>query len=73
MKILSQLQFVDYVTTFEEETPLNLINAIKPNVVVKGGDYKKENIIGSDLVEEVYISNYLKGISTTSIIEKIKN
>lgn len=73
MKILSQLQFVDYVTTFEEETPLNLINAIKPNVVVKGGDYKKENIVGSDLVEEVYISNYLKGISTTSIIEKIKN
>lgn len=54
-KILESLSFVDKVYIFEEETPLRLIKRIKPNIIVKGGDYKKEDVVGSDLVDETII------------------
>ena len=51
LKILSSIKFVDYVVIFEEETPLKLIEKIKPNVLVKGGDYILEDIVGREFVE----------------------
>ena len=61
---------------FNELTPLELIKAIKPDVLVKGGDWKKENIVGSDFVEsyggKVKSLQYIKGLSTRSIISKIR-
>ena len=75
-EILAALEFVDYVVLFEEDTPINLIKAIKPNVLVKGGDYKKENIVGWDFVEqnggEVKTISFVEGKSTTNIINLIK-
>ena len=75
--ILSSFFFVDYVTIFEEETPLNLIKKILPDILVKGGDWSIENIVGKDVVEKnggkVVTIEYLKGYSTSNIIEKIKN
>lgn len=71
-EVLASLEMVNYVTIFDEDTPYELIRYIKPDVVVKGGDWKKEEIVGSDLVPEVYSLPYVLGVSTTDIIEKIK-
>ena len=71
-EILSSLEMVDYVTLFDEETPYELIKLLKPDVLVKGGDWKKEDIVGSDIAKETHSLPYIKGISTTELIEKIK-
>ncbi len=70
-RILESLKSVDEVIIFEEETPLNLIKEIKPDIIVKGGDYKKEDVVGNDL-SEIIIFNFVEGYSTTKTIERIK-
>lgn len=70
-EVLAALEMVDYITIFSEDTPYNLIKTIRPDVLVKGGDWKKEDIVGSDLVAEVHSLPYVQGISTTVIIERI--
>lgn len=73
--VLENLKAVDYVFIFEEDTPLNLIKEINPNVLVKGGDWKVEQIVGSDFViangGEVKSLQFVNGYSTTNIINKI--
>jgi len=69
--VLSGLGAVDYVVIFREKTPYNLIKAVRPDLLVKGGDWKKEEIVGSDIAKETRSLPYLKGLSTTRIIEKI--
>ena len=71
-EILAALEMVDYVTVFDEDTPYELIKLLKPDILVKGGDWKKEDIIGSDIAKETRSLPYVKGISTTGIIDKIK-
>ncbi len=77
MLILQALEDVDFVILFSEETPFQLIEKIKPHVLVKGGDYKPSEIIGAELVKsyggEVKIVPYLKGNSSTQLINKLKN
>lgn len=77
IELLSNLEFVSYVVKFEEDTPYNIINKIKPDIIVKGGDYKAEDVVGKDIVEKyggrVEICPYIDSKSTTNIIEKIKN
>jgi D-beta-D-heptose 7-phosphate kinase/D-beta-D-heptose 1-phosphate adenosyltransferase len=72
---MAALLMVDAVILFEEDTPLNLINAIRPDVLVKGGDYTLEQIVGAKEVIEaggrVVINPIVPGFSTTAIIEKI--
>lgn len=70
-EVLAALSMVDYVCLFEEKTPYNLIRALKPDILVKGGDWKKEDIVGSDLVGQTFSLPFTKGISTTLIIEKV--
>jgi D-beta-D-heptose 7-phosphate kinase/D-beta-D-heptose 1-phosphate adenosyltransferase len=70
-EVLEALCMVDYVAIFDERTPYNLIRSLKPDVLVKGGDWKKEDIVGSDVAKETYSLPYVKGASTTRIIEKI--
>ena len=74
---LSALEFVDAVVLFDEETPIKLIESIKPNVITKGGDYKAKNVVGNEVVSqkngEVVIIPLTRGYSTTSILNKIKN
>ena len=70
-EVLEALCVVDYVTIFDEKTPYRLIKSLKPDVLVKGGDWKKEDIVGSDIAKETYSLPYVKGASTTGIIEKI--
>jgi rfaE bifunctional protein nucleotidyltransferase chain/domain len=75
-RILDALKPVDYVVIFEEDTPLRLIQMVKPDVLVKGGDYKVEEIVGSEFVMsyggKVEIIPFVEGKSTTKIIQKIK-
>ena len=77
LKILSSIKFVDYVVLFEEETPLKLIEKIKPNFLVKGGDYILEDIVGREFVEknggQVKIVKLLEGHSSSSLIDKFEN
>ena len=72
--LLAALHFVDLVVIFDEDTPLELINKVEPDVLVKGSDYKIEEIVGHEIVQskggEVKTIDYLAGFSTTSIIEK---
>ena len=74
--ILAATQFTDAVIIFEEDTPEALIHAIQPDILIKGGDWKKEDIVGSAFVEsyggQVKTIPYLKGYSTTGIIERSK-
>jgi rfaE bifunctional protein nucleotidyltransferase chain/domain len=70
-EVLAGLAAVDYVVVFSEKTPYTLIKALKPDILVKGGDWKKEDIIGSDIAKETFSLPFVKGISTTRIIEKI--
>ena len=65
--MLESCKHVDEVHIFEEDTPYNLIKSIKPDIVVKGGDYKPEDVIGADLAE-VIIFEYVDGYSTTNIL-----
>ncbi len=74
--ILAALEMVDYVVLFEEDTPYNLILKVKPDILVKGGDYVIDNIVGADFVRErggqVLTIPFVDGFSTTSIIEQLK-
>lgn len=74
--ILASLRFVDFVVFFGEDTPYELIKTIQPNVLVKGADYKPEEIVGYDIVKarkgKVVTIEYLEGYSTTAIEKKIR-
>ncbi|MEO5355697.1 MAG: D-glycero-beta-D-manno-heptose 1-phosphate adenylyltransferase [Nitrospirae bacterium YQR-1] len=70
-EVLSNLTMVDYVVVFNEDTPWETINVLRPDVLVKGGDWKIQEIVGSDLVPEVHSLPYVDGRSTTEIINKI--
>ncbi|HTZ17768.1 MAG TPA: D-glycero-beta-D-manno-heptose 1-phosphate adenylyltransferase [Dissulfurispiraceae bacterium] len=71
-EVLAALQSVDYVIIFNEDTPYELIKSLMPDVLVKGGDWKKEDIVGTDIVSEVQSLPFVDGISTTQIIKKIQ-
>ena len=71
-EILASLDMIDYVSIFDEETPYELIKLIQPDVLVKGGDWRKEEIVGSDIVKETLSIPYIQGVSTTEILERIK-
>ncbi len=74
--VLSELQSVDYLILFDQDTPLDLIRAVQPDVLVKGADYKKSQVVGADIVErrggEVALVPLVEGRSTTNIIGKIR-
>ncbi len=75
-EVLGALQSVDFIVLFSEPTPLNLIKKIRPDFLVKGGDWKKEDIVGWDFVEsyggQVQSLRFVEGFSTTGLLEKIK-
>jgi len=74
--VLSRLEAVDIVCLFDEETPLELLKKVKPDFLIKGGDYKLDQIVGRELVEsqggQVLTIPFIQGKSSTSIIDQIK-
>ncbi len=75
MKILASLYFVDYITSFEEDTPLELITILQPDLLVKGGDWDINTIVGREVVEgrggKVFNLPLVEGKATTGVIERI--
>jgi D-beta-D-heptose 7-phosphate kinase/D-beta-D-heptose 1-phosphate adenosyltransferase len=75
-EILAALEFVDFITIFEELTPLELILCLKPDILIKGGDWPEEKVVGREEVIKwggrVAIIPEIEGKSTTNIVEKIK-
>ena len=71
--LLASLEVVDFVVIFEEDTPYELIKKIEPDVLVKGKDYEGKKVVGSDIVKEVKLIDFVEGRSTTAIIERIQN
>jgi len=76
-EVLGALEAVDYILFFGEKTPERLVRAVRPDMLVKGGDWKKNQIVGSDFVEsyggKVRSLRFVKGFSTTRLIQKIKS
>jgi len=74
--ILASLLFVDFVILFNEDTPFELIQLVKPDILIKGGDYRIEDIVGYDIVTatggEVRTIPFLEGFSSSSLINKLK-
>ena len=75
--LLASLECIDYVVLFDEETPRALIDRIRPDVLVKGADYSREEVVGHDIVEsyggEIRLIELVKDVSTSAIIDRIKN
>ncbi len=76
-EIIASIRYVDFVTIFDELTPINLVKTIKPDFLIKGGDWKESEIIGADFVKSIggkVISNfYLPNRSSSNIISSIKD
>jgi D-beta-D-heptose 7-phosphate kinase/D-beta-D-heptose 1-phosphate adenosyltransferase len=74
--VLAGLQAVDYVTVFAEPTPIDLIRAIRPDVLVKGADYHKDDVVGAALVESyggrVHLAQLRHGFSTTGLLQRLQ-
>ena len=71
--MLSLFDFIDFIIIFNEDTPYTVISELKPNILVKGGDYKMEEVVGNDVAERVILFDVIRDKSTTNIITKIKN
>ncbi len=69
--LLAALESVDFVVIFNEATPYQIIAAIKPDILIKGADWKGKSVVGEDLVKKVELVKYIQGFSTTNIIKKI--
>ena len=72
LSLLLAIKYVDEVVIFEEDTPYELIKSLKPSIIVKGGDYEAQDVVGSDLAE-VRLFPYQKGHSTTEILRSLPN
>ena len=72
-KILSLFDFIDYIIVFSDDTPLNIITMLTPDILIKGSDYNKENIIGKEFVKQIILFDFVENKSSTRVINKIKN
>lgn len=72
-EVLAALLMIDYIVLFHEDTPYELIKEVGPDVLVKGADWAKEDIVGNDIVKEVRTIKFVEGVSTSEIIKKIQN
>jgi D-beta-D-heptose 7-phosphate kinase/D-beta-D-heptose 1-phosphate adenosyltransferase len=75
INVLEELESIDYLVRFDEDTPLEIIRQLRPDVLVKGADYKKEQVVGWDVVESyggrVSLAPLVDGRSTSAVIERI--
>ena len=77
LRVLAALSCVDYITVFNQDTPLKLIKLLRPDILIKGGDWETDKIIGAEFVKSyggrVLTIPYLKGYSTTGLIARLKD
>ena len=70
--ILASLEVIDYVVIFDEDTPIDLITLIQPDILTKGSDYEGKEVVGQDIAKELKLINFVNGKSTTNTIKRIK-
>jgi rfaE bifunctional protein nucleotidyltransferase chain/domain len=70
--VLAGLESIDYITIFDEDTPYQLLSKIQPDILAKGGDYKIEEVVGREFAAKTALIEFVKGYSTTKVIEKMK-
>ena len=70
--MLESCKYVDKVHVFEEDTPINLISKLKPDIIVKGGDYEGKEVVGQDIADELKLVKFVDEKSTTQTIENIQ-
>jgi len=77
LQLIASMEMVNYVLLFDEPDPCNIISILRPDILVKGGDWPADHVVGADIVEasggKVVVVPYLKGFSTTEIIAKIRS
>jgi D-beta-D-heptose 7-phosphate kinase/D-beta-D-heptose 1-phosphate adenosyltransferase len=71
IEFLSNLKFIDYIVVFNELTPYNILKHIKPDIIVKGGDYTIENIVGAEFAKDIILFDYIQNKSTSLVVKKI--
>ena len=71
-ELLINLDCVDYVIIFADDTPYNILSILKPNILIKGGDYNKETIIGKEFVDQIMLFQFIDGKSSSNVIKQIK-
>jgi len=71
-EVMAALEFIDFIIIFDEDTPYELIKAVKPDVLIKGGDYKIEDVVGTEFAKKTVIVDFVDGYSTTQTIESMK-
>lgn len=71
--MMAAIRFVDYVVVFEEDAPWELLKALRPHLLIKGGDWLVENLIGREFADETRLIPFVDGFSSSSIIERIRN
>ena len=71
--LLSQFAMIDWIVVFDEDTPYELYKTLRPNTIVKGGDYTADSVVGAEFSERVEIFTYMEGKSTTKIIERSRH
>ena len=69
--LLNEIESIDWIVSFSEDTPYSILEQIRPDTIVKGGDYTPDSVIGKEFCNEVRIFKTMEGKSTTNIIEKI--
>ena len=70
--VLEAIKHVDKVIIFEDDTPLNLIKQVQPDIIVKGGDYQEQDVVGAEYAQ-VVLFNFIDGYSTTKIVQRSSN
>lgn len=71
--VLAGLESIDYIVVFYEETPHELLAEVRPDILVKGGDYKVEEVVGREFASQTILIDFVEGYSTTKIISKMKS
>jgi D-beta-D-heptose 7-phosphate kinase/D-beta-D-heptose 1-phosphate adenosyltransferase len=71
-EVLAALEFIDFIVLFDEDTPFELIKSIAPDILVKGGDYKPEEVVGREFARKTVLIDFVDGYSTTKTIESMK-
>jgi len=69
--VLESFGQIDYVVVFDDDTPYNVVQALRPHRLVKGSDYTRDQVIGKEFADEVLLFSFVDGFSSTSIIQKI--
>ena len=72
LDVLEAIHYIDWIVVFEEDTPLRVLEELRPDVLVKGGDYAAETIVGKEFAGEIRICSFMEGVSSTATIKKIK-